>query len=313
MRSPGSWTRSAQAGGLWLLLTGGEILLRRDFEPIYRHAKRAGFIVTLFTNGLGLSDRIADFLADYPPFSIEMTLYGASEETYWKVTQMRGGYARALAGIDRALARRLNLSLKTTLLSENAADFPAMQKIAEERGLRLARYTGELSPRIDDPGKPVGTRLSPREILAIDQADPVRWEQMRKKFTSLDPSVRSNKSEDLFICNAGVTGFHVNPYGKLLFCPSIEPLGYDLRRLSFAEAWRRLAAVRQWQAPKHRPCNACDFNIICGTCAGEAYLEHADPTSGVEYRHQLTRLRAEAFGVKFHEDEKGALVFDGLA
>src|SRR5574341_510789 len=41
----------AEAGCLWLLLTGGEIFARSDFLDIYTHAKRRGFLVTLFTNG----------------------------------------------------------------------------------------------------------------------------------------------------------------------------------------------------------------------------------------------------------------------
>src|SRR5438874_13536270 len=41
----------ADMGTLWLLFTGGEIFARPDFLEIYTHAKRNGFLVTLFTNG----------------------------------------------------------------------------------------------------------------------------------------------------------------------------------------------------------------------------------------------------------------------
>ena len=41
----------ADAGGLWLLFTGGEIFARPDFLEIYLYAKRKGFLITLFTNG----------------------------------------------------------------------------------------------------------------------------------------------------------------------------------------------------------------------------------------------------------------------
>ena len=41
----------ADAGGLWLLFTGGEIFARADFLDIYKHAKSRGFLITLFTNG----------------------------------------------------------------------------------------------------------------------------------------------------------------------------------------------------------------------------------------------------------------------
>src|ERR1044071_7435119 len=49
-----------EAGCLWLLYTGGEIFARRDFLEIYSYARTKGLIITLFTNGILITDRIAD-------------------------------------------------------------------------------------------------------------------------------------------------------------------------------------------------------------------------------------------------------------
>ena len=54
----------AEAGCLWLLITGGEPLLRNDFLDIYIYAKKKGFITTLFTNGTLLSPELADALVE---------------------------------------------------------------------------------------------------------------------------------------------------------------------------------------------------------------------------------------------------------
>ncbi|MGH9373641.1 MAG: radical SAM protein, partial [Vicinamibacterales bacterium] len=63
----------ADAGCLWLLFTGGEIFARRDFLDIYTYAKKRGFLITLFTNGTLITPRIADYLAEWRPFAIEIT------------------------------------------------------------------------------------------------------------------------------------------------------------------------------------------------------------------------------------------------
>src|SRR5216683_2175205 len=52
----------ADAGCLWLLFTGGEIFARPDFLDIYTYAKKKGFLITLFTNGTLITERIADHL-----------------------------------------------------------------------------------------------------------------------------------------------------------------------------------------------------------------------------------------------------------
>ena len=64
----------ADLGCLWILYTGGEIFARKDFLEIYTHAKQKGFLITLFTNGTLITERVADYLQRWPPFAIEITL-----------------------------------------------------------------------------------------------------------------------------------------------------------------------------------------------------------------------------------------------
>src|SRR5437667_7741880 len=102
-----------ELGCLWLLYSGGEILARRDFLDIYAHAKRSGFLVTLFTNGILIDERMADRLADLPPFAIEITLYGRTRETYERLTRIPGSFDRCMRGVDLLLERNLPLKLKS--------------------------------------------------------------------------------------------------------------------------------------------------------------------------------------------------------
>jgi len=107
------------AGCLWLLLTGGEIFLRRDFLDIYAYARQKGLLITLFTNGTLVSRQIADQLTRLPPFSIEITIYGRTKETYESVTQMPGSYEQCINGIRMLMARKLPLKLKTMATARN--------------------------------------------------------------------------------------------------------------------------------------------------------------------------------------------------
>ena len=68
----------ADAGCLWLVITGGELFLRDDFLDIYTYAKKKGLIITLFTNGTLITPYIADYLKEYSPFAIEISLYGVT-------------------------------------------------------------------------------------------------------------------------------------------------------------------------------------------------------------------------------------------
>src|SRR5216683_186702 len=114
----------ADAGCLWLLYTGGEILARRDFLDIYTYAKKKGFIITLFTNGTLVTERIADHLVAWRPFAIEITLYGLTKDTYEHLTGISGSFDKCMRGIRILLDRRLPLALKTVAVSTNRHEIP---------------------------------------------------------------------------------------------------------------------------------------------------------------------------------------------
>jgi len=92
-----------EAGCLWILFTGGEIFVRKDFPDIYTFAKQKGLLITLFTNGWFLTPTIADYLFQWPPFSIEITLYGRTKETYERITGIPDSYERCMRGCSRNL------------------------------------------------------------------------------------------------------------------------------------------------------------------------------------------------------------------
>src|SRR3989304_3808488 len=102
-----------EAGCLWLLYTGGEIFARKAFLDIYTYARQKGLFITLFTNGTLITPKIADYLGDWRPFSIEITLYGRTRETYERLTGIPGSFDRAMRGIRLLHERPLPLTLKT--------------------------------------------------------------------------------------------------------------------------------------------------------------------------------------------------------
>jgi MoaA/NifB/PqqE/SkfB family radical SAM enzyme len=106
----------AEAGCLFLLYTGGEILARKDFLDIYTYARRLGFFITLYTNGNLITPKVADYLTTWRPFGLEITLYGRTRETYERLTGVPGSFDRCMEGIRLCLDRGLPLKLKTVAL-----------------------------------------------------------------------------------------------------------------------------------------------------------------------------------------------------
>ncbi len=286
----------ADAGCLWLLLTGGEPLLRRDFLEIYSAAKRKGFIITIFTNGTLLTERIADYLAEWPPFAIEISLYGATQRTYERVTGIRGSYARCMRAIELLIERRLPLKLKSVLITLNQHELAEMKQLCESLGLEF-RFDPVINPGIDGSLHPTQFRLPPEQIITIEAQDPFRvkhWPQMYEEFKDLE--IISNQ---MYTCGAGRSAFHIDAYGKLGLCLTARTPNYDLRQGSFRQGWDEF--IRDTLALEYSSkfvCNGCNLRPYCAQCPAMGYSEFGDPEAQVPFLCQLAHLRREAFEIK---------------
>jgi radical SAM protein with 4Fe4S-binding SPASM domain len=287
----------AEAGCLWLLYTGGEIFARRDFLDIYTHAKRNGFVVTLYTNGTMITPRTADYLAEWRPFALEITLYGRTRETYERLTGVAGSYDRCLRGIELALERGLPLSLKTVIVSVNKHEIWDMQRFAEELGVEF-RFDGMMNPRLDCSQSPLAMRLTPEECVEFDLQDPdveAEWRKFGEQF--LGPVHTPDTSGQLYHCGGGVDSFSIDPYGQMSLCTFSQRDLYDLRSGSFREGWEQfLRGVRLKPSLRVTKCTACELKAMCGMCPANGELENGDPESPVDFLCRVAHLRAHAYG-----------------
>ena len=64
----------AELGGFYLTLSGGEVLVRPDFFDIAEHARRRGFVLRIFTNGIALTDAKARRIAAGHPQAGERSI-----------------------------------------------------------------------------------------------------------------------------------------------------------------------------------------------------------------------------------------------
>ncbi len=280
-------------GCLWMLLTGGEPLLRSDLREIYLYMKRRGLLVTLFTNGTAITPRIADLFAEWPPLVVEVSIYGSSPEVYERVTGVSGSFRRCIRGIELLLDRKVRMRLKTVPITSNYTDMDGMRALAAGYGLDF-EWDPLVNCRLDGSAKPAGARLRPEQILALEQRDSKRASAFRLEFGKAS---RIAPRDELITCGAYLHAFHIDPYGQLVPCMLLREPAYNLRTGSFREGWEKhFPAMRKRTRTRSMACDACDLHSACDQCVGWAVLENGDPESPVPFLCDLTSARAGAFG-----------------
>ncbi|MFT5173282.1 MAG: radical SAM protein with 4Fe4S-binding SPASM domain [Gammaproteobacteria bacterium] len=120
----------ADAGTLNLTLTGGDPMVRKDFCTLYEYAVHKGFLITVFCDGALITPAVRKVFARYRPRKVEVSVYGATRETYESITQVAGSHARCMEGIEWLAKTGIKFTLKTVLMQHNRHELDQLREFA---------------------------------------------------------------------------------------------------------------------------------------------------------------------------------------
>lgn len=292
------WLKTAsdakKAGTLFLLLTGGEPLLRSDFSYIYKEISKMGFVVSINSNGSLINDEILSVFEEYPPNRINISLYGGSEETYFNLCGNRKFYA-VVDNVKKLKKIGLSVRLTSVFNSANVNDIDKVYDIAKELGvivkptsymypsLRAKGEIGENSVRLDacEAGKCV---VRFREYSYSESDMLSRAEEL---LALVNPECDRVESEGGIRCRAGRSAFWVTFDGKMLPCGMMAEPGVSLVGADFNGVW---ASIREKAAQIRSPkeCADCKYNKLCNVCPAMCYAETGSFVGKPQYICDMT-------------------------
>lgn len=291
-------------GLLYVTLTGGEVFLREDLKKIYEEFMKLGFVIQIYTNGTLINQEIVSWLKSLPPSKVSITLYGASRDTYEKVTGYAEGYDRTIRAIDYLLAAGVPTEIKTTVVKGNMYDFDQLSEFAYNRDLSLG-IVNYVSPRREGSNSnPLGNRLSPHELCHYEVHMKEHNHKYINKFNAsedplsdndkLSSSEKSLDLNDAFQCSAGKCAAWVTWDGKLLPCGILDrPHIYPLLR-GFNNAWEELKQQCSIISPSTQ-CYKCELYNFCDSCPARLLNETGSFIKPAPYLCEIARLRAASY------------------
>ena len=290
----------AEAGVLFLLMTGGHILVRPDFREIYLHAKKLGFLITLYINATLVAEELTDFLVKYPPRRIEITIYGHTRETYNDVTCSLHGFERFREGVQRLVACELPVHLKAMVLKSNRHEFEDIRRWAEHEMGRPFRFDAIVNPRLNGDRDALAERIAPEEVARLQYSGDGEIDRLRRL---RQMAAQSGPDGRLFKCGAGVRTVHVDPQGRMHPCMMWRATPYDFLHGN-VQGWKRhVAELRNRTAPAQTGCLKCLNRLACGNCPATSLLEVGVAGKNLDYYCQINKAR-----VRFVEEREEAVM-----
>jgi MoaA/NifB/PqqE/SkfB family radical SAM enzyme len=297
----------AKIGVFRLILSGGEITLRKDLVDVIRYARSLGFSVALYTNGLQLRPSLIDTLSEFYPTSISISIYSADPLKHDAVTGVPGSYRRSLEAARRVRDRNIKLYIKCPLMAATADGYKNVIDLADSLGA-----APEIDMNLSDgaDGVPVVANIGVTDarfvlLLALTPGSPLYVGTEEEDFG------RVSKDPTATVCGAGTGILYIDPEGTVSSCSGLPSRSVNIRSRSLAETWAETPVgarrsgrppslgldIARWQNKSLSKYTECGTHLRCSWCSkcpSMAFLEHGDENrpSALNCFHAGARMMA---------------------
>jgi len=269
----------ADAGCLFITLTGGEFFTRADFAEILESVSGLHFAIDILSNGSLITQDIAESLANCPVRRVQLTLCGATPEVHDYVTRLEGSFDKTMNAIHFLRNSGIKIEIAFPLMGLNFHQRYLAKQIVESLDclffpshIITARNNGlkdTFGLRIDDAQ--LKTFLADKKLFKLYGG--------RKPFQDHQFYLNIPDIQDAAPCYSGFNTCAITPNGKVLPCNQLLYEVGDLAKESFAEIWKHSSGLKYLRNLKIRDlpeCLKCKHLPFCSRCPGLALLEGGD-------------------------------------
>jgi radical SAM protein with 4Fe4S-binding SPASM domain len=264
----------AAAGVFFLILSGGEIFLRKDLFEIVEYARKLTFSVKLKTNAVMIRNAKAKRIAALGVDSVQISVYSHLAEVHDAITKLPGSFRRTIEGARLLTANGVRVSFANVLMKHNANDYPQVQALAAELGVGY-NIDATITPMMDGDRSILDLNIAPEELEQVFHDSTLVGNAEEFCAPPSGPLAQAD-AFDTLPCSAGHTACYISPYGELFPCVQFPLNCGNVRTTSFLDIWqhsRELKEVRAISMSDLQGCSSCAHGSSCSRCPGLAYLE----------------------------------------
>ncbi len=247
--------QAKKMGTLYLTLTGGEPLARPDFWEIYRELNKMGFLISILSNGSLIDETAIEKFKEYGmPYTVKLTLYGTSNETYSKVCGCSDGFSRIEKAVKLLKDNKVPTNISGTIIKENAEDVADMHKITRSWGVPFSHTVSVVKS-----ARGSSNNIEKSRFLFDDFVDKLTLEQLEKHKL---PECKSPFSW----CASYKSSAWLTWNGHLQLCAFMNG-PYSPVSDGLENAWKQLnEKLETLKMPEE--CEKCDYIEFCQRCPG---------------------------------------------
>ena len=291
---------AAAMGRPIFVFSGGEPLLRSDWEELAVHARSLGLPTALATNGTLIDADRAGRISRCGFGRVSVSLDGADATTHDDFRGQTGCFRSALAGVEALRGAGAAVQINSTIASHNVGQLDSLYGLAAELGAE-ALHLFLLVPVGCGAALPAERRLDAqqREQTLEWICDRRRAGPLELKATCAPHYYRLAAQRGLETsrsrgCLAGLSIVFVSHSGLVFPCGYLPVTCGNVRRRPLEQIWadsQVLADLRDFDRLEGK-CGRCEYRGMCGGCRAQAFAATgnylaADPACSYEPRNKI--------------------------
>jgi AdoMet-dependent heme synthase len=262
----------ADAGTLFLTLSGGEVFMRMDFFEIIRYARELSFCIKIKTNAFMIREKEADLIRDMDVSSVQVSIYSHRPEVHDAITLLPRSLERSVKGIRLMQQRGVKVIIANVLMRQNIADYEGVRQLAKSLGVE-STIDPTITPKMDGDRSLLSLGIGGKELRDVmHNADLVGNVD---DFCATPPPV-GDEDLDQVPCSASHTYCYISPYGDVFPCVQFPLPTGNVRQQKFLDIWRYSPQMNDVRSirPRELPvCSTCSHIGTCTRCPGLAYMQ----------------------------------------
>jgi radical SAM protein with 4Fe4S-binding SPASM domain len=278
-----------EAGVMFLVWSGGDVLMRSDFAELLSKAASLGLMSRVKTHGGQVDATWAAHFAANKVGRMDVSVFSLRPEIHDALTRRPGSLHNTLRGI--AAAREAGVRVKVSCWVQPT--------VIDEIG-QICQYFEDLGCEVTfDTRTMLDHSASPQLAhLQLAGEDLVR---ARVAILHAQPTIRPRRLAERSTaepCSAGRTLVYISPDGELWPCINFPMSLGNLRETPLLQIWRESAARKSlvaWNNNDRATCQTCSGSGFCFYCPGDAYKTTGDFRKAPGHFHAEARAKMLAW------------------
>lgn len=274
------------AGVFRVEFTGGEPMMRPDFDEIIKEAHDMDFIISIASNGTLINRNRAAAIKRAEAAYVQISLDGLNGTNDFH-KGVSGAFDRAVEGIKCLKEQDIPVHTRITVTKKNCSEIEGLINFAQGLGVDEFNVMRMW---------PSGRGLNERDIiLGADETVKLNKEMLRLqevydkginiKFDHCSSferdSFKAYKEKDQIICQCGKTSCVIKPNGIVSPCEILTMSAGNLREQKFEDIWKNSKVMEEFRSFNvdnlKGACAKCSDRKVCGgNCRALALIHYGD-------------------------------------